>query len=122
MTFFLSILYSRLGNNIQNTISKGNIALYCTNCVRTLAASAVKVSKYWDICMRKDEKGENVMLEKLKQNRSHRSFEQMEIPKEDLEKILTAVTYSASARNAQETRFMYTNSEEQCRRIFKETK
>lgn len=122
MTFFLSILYSRLGNNIQNTISKGNIVLYCTNCIRTLAASAVKVSKYWDICMRKDEKGENVMLEKLKQNRSHRSFEQMEIPKEDLEKILTAVTYSASARNAQETRFMYTNSEEQCRRIFKETK
>lgn len=60
---FLSILYSRLGNNIQNTISKGNIVLYCTNCVRTLAASAVKVSKYWDICMRKDEKGENVMLE-----------------------------------------------------------
>ncbi|HEY4533277.1 MAG TPA: nitroreductase family protein [Fusobacterium sp.] len=62
------------------------------------------------------------MLEKIKQNRSHRSFEQIEIPEEDLKNILTAVTYSASARNAQENRFMYTNSLEKCQRIFKETK
>ncbi len=62
------------------------------------------------------------MLEKIKQNRTHRSFEQIEIPKKDMETILTAATYSASARNAQENRFMYTNSLEKCRQIFKETK
>lgn len=62
------------------------------------------------------------MLEKIKKNRSHRSFEQVNIPTEDLHRILTAVSYSASARNAQENRFMFTNSFKQCKQIFKQTK
>ncbi len=88
----------------------------------TFVTSVIRVFKYYHMFMRKEEKGENTMLEKIKQNRSHRSFEQIEIPEEDLKNILTAVTYSASARNAQENRFMYTNSLEKCQRIFKETK
>lgn len=62
------------------------------------------------------------MLEKLKANRSCRSFLQEELPREDLEKIVEAISYSASARNAQNIRVLVTREEERCNKIFPYTR
>lgn len=58
------------------------------------------------------------MLEKIKRNRSCRSFERVEIPEEDMKTIASAARYSPSARNAQMLRYLYTRDIRECEKIF----
>lgn len=58
------------------------------------------------------------MLENIKKNRTCRTFAQVEIPKKDMETIITAARYSASARNAQVLRYLYTQDKNRCREVF----
>lgn len=58
------------------------------------------------------------MLERIKKNRTCRSFEQVEISEEEIRKIIEASRYTASARNAQGTRYLYTRDLKQCKEVF----
>lgn len=58
----------------------------------------------------------------IKKTRTHRSFYQEKIPREDIMKIINSTRYSGTARNSQEIRYVIINSTEISKKIFQYTK
>jgi nitroreductase len=63
-------------------------------------------------------KGGNMILEKLAQNRSHRSFTGKEVKMEDLRKMIEGARVSASTTNSQKVRFFPVNDPTVCAAAF----
>ncbi len=60
-----------------------------------------------------------MILDIIKQSRSHRNFTKEVISEEDLLKILECTRYSSNGKNSQELRYSYTIDDEKCKEIFK---
>lgn len=60
----------------------------------------------------------NVIIETLKQIRSHRSFCREKISMEALEKMIESTRYASSTKNSQKIRYALINDEEICKQIF----
>ncbi len=60
-----------------------------------------------------------MILELIKQSRSHRNFTDKKISEEDILKILECTRYSSNAKNSQDLRFSYTIDDEKTKEIFK---
>lgn len=59
-----------------------------------------------------------MILENLKNNRSHRSFTQKRIKIEELEKMIEGARYSASTKNSQKIRYALISDKNLCDKIF----
>ncbi len=63
-----------------------------------------------------------MMVNTLKEIRSHRSFSNKKISMEELEKMIDGTRFASSTRNAQKIRYVLINEEELCRKIFNHIK
>ena len=59
-----------------------------------------------------------MIIDILKEIRSHRSFSDKKISMDELRKMVESTRYAASARNAQKIRYVLINNEEICKNIF----
>lgn len=59
-----------------------------------------------------------MIIDILKEIRSHRSFSSKKISIEDLRKMVESTRYASATRNAQKIRYVLINNEELCKKIF----
>ncbi|MCY7007872.1 nitroreductase family protein [Fusobacterium simiae] len=59
-----------------------------------------------------------MIIENIKNTRSHRRFTEKNIKKEEILKMLEGVKYSSSAKNSQVLRYSYTIDDNKCQKLF----
>lgn len=60
-----------------------------------------------------------MILDLIKNSRTHRHFDETKLKEEDILKILTAARFAPIARNNQNLRYAYTLDDDKCKEIFK---